>query len=189
MGLLEPSTWSWQGLAEVSYAALDPYYGEGAPLEFVAEAVTPEAILAPYTETIVPAAKKVLDTGDDWLSAAIAAAGDVGLTYPTTFKTSDADVAAVVRDLFTPFAESYVGWYEGDTGTAEFFRDPIGTTTGGVVDVVTDIVGTDIVVGSIEASAAPLAAILDPITEPLGEGIEKLIVPAAILGGAYLLLK
>jgi len=201
MGLFDPSTWSVKGFAQATYDVLDPVYGEDAPLEFVAEAVTPEAILAPYTETIIPAAKKVLDTGDDWLSAAIADVGDVGLTYPTTFKTSGGiDIGDIVSDLFnifsdpstsplTPYAEAYVDWYEGDTTTAEFISDPIGTTTAGVVDVVTDIVGTDIVVGSIEAAAKPLAAVLDPITEPIGEGIEKLIVPAAILGGAYLLLK
>jgi len=205
MGLFDPSTWSLEGVAKATVDLLDPVYGEGAPLEFVAEAVTPEAILAPYTETytetILPAAKKVLDTGDDWLSAAIANVGDVGLTYPTTFKTSGGiDIGSIVSDLFnvfsnpetsplTPYAEAYVDWYEGDTTTAEFISDPIGTTTAGVVDVITDIVGTDIVVGSIEAAATPLAAILDPITEPIGEGIEKLIVPAAILGGAYLLLK
>jgi len=199
MGLFDPSTWSVKGFAQATYDVLDPVYGEGAPLEFVAEAVTPEAILAPYTETIIPAAKKVLDTGDDWLSGAIEGAAALATTQQQA-QAEQVDIGDIVSDLFnifsdpstsplTPYAEAYVDWYEGDTTTAEFISDPIGTTTAGVVDVVTDIVGTDIVVGSIEAAATPLAAILDPITEPIGEGIEKLIVPAAILGGAYLLLK
>jgi len=185
MGLLEPSTWSWQGLAEVSYAVLDPYYGEGAPLEFVAKAVTPEEIVKPYAAAEETAAK-ILDIGDDWLAEAIAATGGVGLTYPTTFKTESADVPSIVRDLFTPFAESYVGWYEA------------GTPVERAIDLGLDIgsgIGQeleDVLTGTIEATAVPIAAagqVLDPFAEAGGEFLEELIVPAAILGGAYLLLK
>jgi len=86
-------------------------------------------------------------------------------------------------------AQTYVDFYEGDTTTAEFITDPLGVATEGTIGVVTDIIGTDIITGSITAAGGVATDILDPITEPLGEGIEKLIVPAAILGGAYLLLK
>ena len=86
-------------------------------------------------------------------------------------------------------AQTYVDFYEGDTATAELVTDPIDLVVGGTADVITDIIGTDIVTGSITAAGGVVTGVLDPITEPIGEGIEKLIVPAAILGGAYLLLK
>lgn len=86
-------------------------------------------------------------------------------------------------------AQTYVDFYEGDSTTAALVTDPVGTVTGGTVDVITDIIGTDVITGSISAVTDPLFSTLDPIAEPIGEGIEKLIVPAAILGGAYLLLK
>lgn len=86
-------------------------------------------------------------------------------------------------------AQTYVDFYEGDTTTAELLTDPVGTVTGGTIGLVTDIVGTDVITGSITAAGGVVTDILDPITEPLGEGVEKLIVPVAILGGAYLLLK
>jgi len=86
-------------------------------------------------------------------------------------------------------AQTYVDFYEGESTTAELLTDPVGTVTGGTIGLVTDIVGTDIITGSITAAGGVVTDILDPITEPLGEGVEKLIVPVAILGGAYLLLK
>jgi len=86
-------------------------------------------------------------------------------------------------------AQTYVDFYEGESTTAELLTDPVGTVTGGTIGLVTDIVGTDVITGSITAAGGVVTDILDPITEPLGEGIEQLIVPVAILGGAYLLLK
>lgn len=86
-------------------------------------------------------------------------------------------------------AQTYVDFYEGESTTAELLTDPVGTVTGGTIGLVTDIVGTDVITGSITAAGGVVTDILDPITEPLGEGVEKLIVPVAILGGAYLLLK
>jgi len=86
-------------------------------------------------------------------------------------------------------AQTYVDFYEGESTTAELLTDPVGTVTGGTIGLVTDVIGTDVITGSITAAGGVVTDILDPITEPLGEGIEKLIVPAAILGGAYLLLK
>jgi len=205
MGLFDPSTWSLEGVAKATVGLLDPVYGEGAPLEFVAEAVTPITLdpVGTITELPIYVYEKVVSpavsTGDVWLSEAIEGAEALATTQQQA-QAEQVDIGDIVSDLFnvfsnpetsplTPYAEAYVDWYEGDTTTAEFISDPIGTTTAGVVDVITDVVGTDIVVGSIEAAATPLAAVLDPITEPIGEGIEKLIVPAAILGGAYLLLK
>ncbi len=86
-------------------------------------------------------------------------------------------------------AQAYVDFIEGDSTTAEFLTDPIGVTTEGTIGVVTDVIGTDVVTGSITAAGGAAAQILDPIAQPVGEGLGKLIVPAAILGGAYLLLK
>jgi len=82
-------------------------------------------------------------------------------------------------------AQEYVDFIEGDSTTAEFITDPIGTTTGGTVDLITDVVGTDVIVGTIGA----VGDVIAPITEPIGESAGKYLVPAAILGGAYLLLK
>jgi len=82
-------------------------------------------------------------------------------------------------------AQEYVDFYEGDSTTAEFITDPIGTTTGGTVDLITDVVGTDVITGSIGA----VGDVIAPITEPIGENLGKIIVPVALLGGAYLLLK
>jgi len=86
-------------------------------------------------------------------------------------------------------AQEYVDFIEGDSTTAEFLTDPIGVTTEGTIGVVTDVIGTDVITGSITAAGGAAAQILDPIAQPVGEGLGKLIVPAAILGGAYLLLK
>ena len=82
-------------------------------------------------------------------------------------------------------AQAYVDFIEGDSTTAEFLTDPIGVTTEGTIGVVTDVVGTDVITGSIGA----VGDVIAPITEPVGENLGKLIVPTAILGGAYLLLK
>ena len=82
-------------------------------------------------------------------------------------------------------AQEYVDFIEGDSTTAEFITDPIGTTTGGTADLITDVIGTDIITGSIGA----VGDVIAPITEPIGESAGKYLVPAAILGGAYLLLK
>ena len=82
-------------------------------------------------------------------------------------------------------AQEYVDFFEGDSTTAEFLTDPIGTGTGGTVDLITDIIGEDVIVGSIGA----VGDVIAPITEPIGESAGKYLVPAAILGGAYLLLK
>ena len=86
-------------------------------------------------------------------------------------------------------AQAYVDYIEGDSTTAEFLTDPIGVTTEGTIGVVTDVIGTDVITGSITAAGGAAAQILDPISQPVGEGLGKLVVPAAILGGAYLLLK
>ena len=86
-------------------------------------------------------------------------------------------------------AQGYVDFIEGDSTTAEFLTDPIGTTTGGTVGVVTDVLGTDVITGGITAAGGAVSDVLEPITEPLGEGIGQLVLPAAIIGGAYLLLK
>jgi len=82
-------------------------------------------------------------------------------------------------------AEAYVEFFEGDSTTAEFITDPIGTTTAGTVDLITDVIGEDVIVGSIGA----VGDVLAPITEPIGESAGKYLVPVALLGGAYLLLK
>jgi len=88
-------------------------------------------------------------------------------------------------DFLETLAQSYVGWYQESTPT-ERIVDVVG---GGTADIITDVIGTDVITGSISAAGGAVADILDPITEPLGESAGKLLVPVAILGGAYLLLK
>ncbi len=99
---------------------------------------------------------------------------------------AEEQIAAQNETTFTEdLAQAYVDFIEGDSTTAEFLTDPIGVTTEGTIGVVTDVVGTDVITGSIGA----VGDVIAPITEPVGENLGKLIVPAAILGGAYLLLK
>lgn len=78
-------------------------------------------------------------------------------------------------------AKQYTEWYQESTPT-ERIIDVVG---GGTADIITDVIGTDVITGSITAAGG----ILDPITEPLGESAGKLLVPVVLLGGAYLLLK
>jgi len=82
-------------------------------------------------------------------------------------------------------AKKYAEWYKESTPT-ERIIDVVG---GGTADIITDVIGTDVITGSITAAGGAVADILDPITEPLGESAGKLLVPVAILGGAYLLLR
>jgi len=82
-------------------------------------------------------------------------------------------------------AKKYAEWYKESTPT-ERIIDVVG---GGTADIITDVIGTDVITGSITAAGGAVADILDPITDPLGESAAKLLVPVAILGGAYLLLK
>lgn len=101
--------------------------------------------------------------------------------------------AAVAKQNETTFledlAQSYVDFYEGDSTTAELLTDPVEFVAGGTADIVTDVLGTDVITGSIEAAGSATAQVLDPITEPLGEELGKYVLPAVIIGGAYLLLK
>ena len=80
-------------------------------------------------------------------------------------------------------AEYYVDFYEGDTTTAQLLTDPVAVLN--PIGIIPDVLGTDIIAGGITAAGSALA----PITEPLGEGLGKVILPAVIIGGALLLLK
>jgi len=103
---------------------------------------------------------------------------------------AESQIAAQNETTFTEdLAQAYVDFYEGDSTTAALLTDPVGTVSGGAIDVVTDVLGTDVITGSITAAGGAAADILDPITQPLGENLGKLILPAAIIGGALLLLK
>ena len=84
-------------------------------------------------------------------------------------------------------AQTYVDFYEGDTTTAQLLTDPVAVIN--PIGIIPEVLGTDIVTGSISAAGGAAADILDPITEPIGENLGKLILPAAIVGGALLLLK
>jgi hypothetical protein len=84
-------------------------------------------------------------------------------------------------------AQEYVDFYEGDTTTAQLLTDPVAVIN--PIGIVTDVLGTDIITGGITAAGGAAAAVLDPITKPLGEGLGAVVLPAVIIGGALLLLK
>jgi len=80
-------------------------------------------------------------------------------------------------------AQTYIDFYEGDTTTAELLTDPVAVLN--PIGIIPDVLGTDIITGSITAAGD----VLDPITKPLGEGLGNVVLPAVLIGGAYLLLK
>jgi len=102
---------------------------------------------------------------------------------------AEEQIAAQDQGIWGDLAEGYVEFFEGDSATAQLLTDPVDVILGGTADVVTDVLGTDVITGSITAAGGAAAQILDPIAKPVGEGLGKLVVPAVILGGAYLLLK
>ena len=200
---------SWPTLEEVATGivnVLDPLYGEDAPLEFVAEAVTP------FVETVQEPVGELPYAVDLWVSehlaetaapveavtggASVIAGSELIPAIKESFLeiVSPSSIQESFRDIITPYAESYVDWYEEGT-PVERAVDVVFEAGAGVGQEVEDIaVATAETVPAIieaggTAGATIIGSVLDPITEPLGEGIEKLIVPAAIVGGAYLLLK
>jgi len=199
MGLLRPSTWSVEGFAQATYDALNPVYGEGAPLEFVAEAVAPIVPVATAAAAATGAAVETIT--DDWATKTsgfiadsptyvsdaldFAAASEGGSTVKLAVPSFDFSQWA--RDMATPYAKAYVDWYETATPVerAVDVAQEIGT------GIATET--TDLITETIEATAVPIATIgetiVQPIAEETGDVLEGLILPAAIIGGAVLLLK
>ena len=102
---------------------------------------------------------------------------------------AEEQIAAQDQGFWGDLAQEYVDFFEGDSETAALLTDPVDVILGGTADIVTDVLGTDVITGSITAAGGAAATVLDPITDPIGQSAGKLLVPAAILGGAYLLLK
>jgi len=212
MGLLRPSTWSVEGFAQATYDALNPVYGEGAPLEFVAEAVAPIVPVATAAVSATAAVTqgayydvglaKAVDRAQDWVTAdttpafepeELAAIQDWAQPFIDWVTTDEPnpvfteEQSSTIDDWLTPYAEAYTEWYETATPVER------------VVDVAQEI-GTglaeetsNIITEGIEATAVPITAIGETIVEPIaseaGDVLEGLILPAAIIGGAVLLLK
>jgi hypothetical protein len=70
MGLFKPSTWSKEGFAQWSYDTLNPAFGEGAPLEDVADKVREGDYVGAGIEAtseifVEPVSEAVIDTGSD----------------------------------------------------------------------------------------------------------------------------
>jgi len=190
MGWLTPSTWSVEGFAQATYDALNPVYGEGAPLEFVAEAVAPIVPVATAAVSATAAATQgaYYDVGlaqaiED-APQAIEAAQDWVTAEPTPLFSEE---QLTPFDWITPYAEAYVDWYEAGTPVERALdvAQEIGT------GIATET--TDLITETIEATAIPIAAVGETIVQPLaeetGDVLEGLILPAAIIGGAVLLLK
>jgi len=184
MGLLRPSTWSVEGFAQATYDALNPVYGEGAPLEFVAEAVAPIVPVATAAVSATAAATQgaYYDVG---LAQAVEAAQEWVTAEPTPVFTESQ--SSTIDDWLTPYAEAYTEWYETATPVerAVDVAQEIGT------GIATET--TDLITETIEATAVPIATIGETIVQPIAEEtsdvLEGLILPAAIIGGAVLLLK
>jgi len=208
MGLFRPSTWSVEGFAQATYDALNPVYGEDAPLEFVAEAVAPIVPVATAAVSATAAATqgayydvglaKAVDRAKDWVTADTTPVVIPDVISETIAKAQDwvtADTTPVFtgevkdnwRDIITPYAEAYTDWYETATPVerAVDVAQEIGT------GIATET--TDLITETIEATAVPIATIgetiVQPIAEETGDVLEGLILPAAIIGGAVLLLK
>jgi len=98
---------------------------------------------------------------------------------------AEEQIAAQDQGLLGDLAQSYVDFFEGDSATAQLLTDPVDVILGGTANVVTDVLGTDVITGSIGA----VGDVIAPITEPIGQSAGKLLVPAVILGGAYLFLR
>jgi len=208
MGLFRPSTWSVEGFAQASYDALNPVYGEGAPLEFVAEAVAPIVPVATAAAAATAAVTQgayydvglaqAVDRAQDWVTADTEPVVIPDIISETIAKAQDwvtADTTPVftesqsstIDDWLIPYAEAYTDWYEEATPTERIVdvAQEIGT------GIATET--TDLITESIEATAVPIATIgetiVQPIAEETGDVLEGLILPAAIIGGAVLLLK
>jgi len=97
-------------------------------------------------------------------------------------------IAAQEGDLWRNLAESYVGWYETKT-PSERITDVVFEVGSGIGAEVADITGTNIITGGITAAGGAFAEVLDPITAPLGKGLQSAIIPAAVIVGALVLLK
>jgi hypothetical protein len=183
MGLFRPSTWSVEGFAQATYDALNPVYGEGAPLEFVAEAVAPIVPVATAAVSATAAATQgaYYDVG---LAQAIEDAENWVTAEPTPLFSEE---QLTPFDWITPYAEAYVDWYEAGTPVerAVDVAQEIGT------GIATET--TDLITETIEATAVPIATIgetiVQPIAEETGDVLEGLILPIALVGGALLLLK
>ena len=211
MGVFRPSTWSVEGFAQASYDALNPVYGEDAPLEFVAEAVAP---IVPIATAAVAATAAV--TQGAYYDVGLAQAVENAQTWVTTdtepvFTEEAIDVwrtklepvaewitadtepvfteeqSSTIDDWLTPYAEAYVDWYEEGTPVERGLdvAQEIGT---GLAEETSNIITE-----GIEATAVPIAAIGETIVEPLaaetGDVLESLAIPIALVGGAILLLK
>ena len=208
MGLFRPSTWSVEGFAQASYDALNPVYGEGAPLEFVAEAVAPIVPVATAAAAATAAVTQgayydvglaqAVDRAQDWVTADTEPVVIPDIISETIAKAQDwvtADTTPVftesqsstIDDWLTPYAEAYVNWYEEATPTERIVDTAAEIGTGLATET------TDLITETIEATAVPIATIGETIVQPIasegGDVLKDLAIPIALVGGAILLLK
>ncbi len=103
MGLLNPSSWSKQGLAEWTYNTLDPVYGEGAPLEEVTEQVRQGDIVGAGFEAVENVlVEPVIDyTVESVVTPVVAPVVDIGLQYVEPVKDAVVDGLETGKDIAT----------------------------------------------------------------------------------------
>jgi hypothetical protein len=100
-------------------------------------------------------------------------------------------VAAQDQGFWGDLAEGYVSTVDtildiGADAPATIVETAFETGTGIGAEV------EDIVTGTVAATAQPISALADPVSavaDPLFDNIEKIAIPLAVVGGAYLLLK
>lgn len=120
---------------------------------------------ATAVDTVSGAGSSVFNTGGNWVG----------------------DVRATLREAATPYAQAYVDWYEAGTPLERLYDAGLGVGSGIGQEV------EDLVTGSIESTAVPIAAagetIIQPIATTAGDTLETLALPIALIGGALLLTK
>jgi hypothetical protein len=145
----------------------------------------------------------ILDVTDDWYESAVAGAGSVAQLHAEG-QAQQVDLGDLVSSLssgwdwisdpstspLTPYAEAYVGWYE-EGSPLERTVDQITEWGSGTGQEIEDIItgGLETVPAIVEAGGTAGATILEPLAKPTGDFLESLILPATLLGGAYILLK
>jgi hypothetical protein len=178
------------GTVTVDYTGgIDLPYGQETTVAEVLSEAEPEDFIAP-----------ILDVTDDWYESAVSGAGALAQAHAQG-QAEQVDLGDLVGSIWdtwsdpatspiTPYAEAYVDWYQ--TGTpVERALDQITDWGSGTGQEIEDIVtgGLETVPAIVEAGGTAGATILKPLAEPTGDFLESLILPATILGGAYILLK
>jgi hypothetical protein len=167
-------------------------YGQTTTVGEILSEAEPSDFVAPFSDLAETVTGDLSDlattpyTGTGSQSIDLSGIGDiVESVNPFTGWFSDPSTSPL-----TPYAEAYVDWYQ--TGTpVERAVDVIFEAGSGTGQEIEDIItgGLEQVPPIVESLGTAGATIIEPIAEPTGDFLESLILPATLLGGAYILLK